>query len=652
MSRPSLPPIFFFLLFLLLLLAPSFSKPCPPCGSTTVPFPLSTSPSCGDPTYSIRCASNSSSLFLDALSSSYPISSISPSLQSLTISLLPIPISTNSPSSCSASDTSSGGLLLNSSAPFNISSANSILFLNCTKSILESPLNCSSSSPCHAYLNSSTDSAAAACRRSPICCEFRAGGSSTAYALRTNPTGCSAYRSFVDLDTGSTPVAEWSTKEGVALAWVDPREPVCRNQADCEDGANATCTVDPQSSGGSTVRRCFCNEGFRWDSIAGLCAYNITECTDCSSSKNHAPLIAGLVSGLSAAALVFAAGFLFYRRQRRIRRARERLAREREEILNAHNPGGRTAKIFSGRELRRATSNFSRENHLGSGGYGDVYRGSLPDGTPIAVKCAKLGSTKSTDQVLNEVRILSQVNHRYLVRLLGCCVDLAQPLMVYEFIPNGTLFHHLAKGGLSWRLRLSIAHQTAEGLAYLHSSAVPPIYHRDVKSSNILLDEKLNAKVADFGLSRLAEADLSHVTTCAQGTLGYLDPEYYRNYQLTDKSDVYSFGVVLLELLTSKKAIDFGRGPEDANLAVYVQQRVDEERLMDVVDEKLKAAASQVELDSMKALGFLAMGCLEEKRQNRPSMKEVYEEIEYIISIVDGSVAGNNQDTTVRDLYQ
>ncbi|KAK8955698.1 Wall-associated receptor kinase-like 20 [Platanthera guangdongensis] len=216
--------------------------------------------------------------------------------------------------------------------------------------------------------------------------------------------------------------------------------------------------------------------------------------------------------------------------------------------------------------------------------------------------------------------------------------------MVYEFIPNGTLFEHLAKGSLPWRRRLSIAHQTADGLAYLHSSAVPPIYHRDVKSSNILLDEKLNAKVADFGLSRLAEADISHVTTCAQGTLGYLDPEYYRNYQLTDKSDVYSFGVVLLELLTSKKAIDFGRGAEDANLAVYVQRRVEEERLMEVVDLRLKAGAGQVELDSLKALGFLAMGCLEEKRQNRPSMKEVSEEIEYIISIVDGISNSNHKD--------
>lgn len=346
------------------------------------------------------------------------------------------------------------------------------------------------------------------------------------------------------------------------------------------------------------------------------------------------------MSGLGAALLAGAAGFLLYRRLRRIREVRELLAKERQEILNANNTSGRSAKNFTGKEIKKATANFSPDKLLGSGGYGEVYKGVLEDGTPVAVKCAKLGNTKSTDQVLNEVRILSQVNHRSLVRLLGCCVELDQPLMVYEFIPNGTLFDHLhgLRPPLPWRRRLSIAHQTAEGLAYLHSSAVPSIYHRDVKSSNILLDEKLKGKVSDFGLSRLAESDLSHISTCAQGTLGYLDPEYYRNYQLTDKSDVYSFGVVLLELLTSQKAIDFNRGPDDVNLAVYVQRNVEEERLMEVVEGSLKEGATQLELDTMKALGFLAMGCLEERRQNRPSMKEVTEEIEYIMSIEAGVV--------------
>lgn len=131
---------------------------------------------------------------------------------------------------------------------------------------------------------------------------------------------------------------------------------------------------------------------------------------------------------------------------------------------------------------------------------------------------------------------------------------------------------------------------------------------------------------------------MSHISTCAQGTLGYLDPEYYRNYQLTDKSDVYSFEVVLLELLTSQKAIDFNRATDDVNLAVYVQRMVEEERIMDVVDPMLKEQASTTNVETMKALGFLAVGCLEERRQNRPSMKEVAEEIEYIMSVATAEV--------------
>lgn len=425
------------------------------------------------------------------------------------------------------------------------------------------------------------------------------------------------------------PTSQWP-QPGVELEWIPPREPTCGGQGDC--GSDSTCGPDPNSNEG--IRRCFCNSGLRWDPVGGVCAQEIV-CGDSDGcGKDRTALIAGLTSGLSVALISALIGFFVYKRHRRIKEEQERIAREREEILNSG--GGKFAKIFSGKEIKKATNNFSKDLLLGVGGYGEVYKGILHDGTVVAVKCAKLGNTKGTDQVLNEVRILCQVNHKSLVGLLGCCVELEQPLMVYEYVPNGTLLDHLQgpnRGLLSWNRRLSVAHSTAEALAYLHFAAAPPIYHRDVKSSNILLDDKLNAKVSDFGLSRLAHTDLSHVSTCAQGTLGYLDPEYYRNYQLTDKSDVYSFGVVLLELLTSQKAIDFNRPTDDVNLAVYVQRLVEEERIMDAADPMLKEGASKVELETMKAIGFLAIGCLEERRQNRPSMKEVTEEIEYIISI-------------------
>ncbi|XP_027110922.1 wall-associated receptor kinase-like 20 [Coffea arabica] len=628
MAISSAPRHHFLLLATCTLLLVTFSKPalsaqrCPDCGATPVPYPLSTRPTCGDQLYKLRCSAGS--LLFDTLNNTYPVTSVSPQLQRLTIQPSPF-----LPSTCITADISTQGVQLNSSLPFNITSSNTILYLNCTQTLLSSPLNCTSSSLCHTFINGTRNvSDGGACENSEICCTFRAGGSSTSYSIRVRDAGCRAYRAFVNLDY-SLPVSRWP-QPGLELQWVSPSEPICRNQTDCD--SESTCGPDPNSNSG--VRRCFCNSGLHWDGIAGLCSKDVT-CQDpdgCGSSRTG--LIAGLSTGLGAGLILAVIGFLLYKRHQRVKEAKDRLAREREEILNSG--GGKYAKIFSGKEIKKATNNFSRDRLLGVGGYGEVYRGILADGTVVAIKCAKLGNTKGTDQVLNEVRILCQVNHKSLVGLLGCCVELEQPLMVYEYVPNGTLLDHLQglnRKPLAWTARLIIARATAEGLAYLHFSAVPSIYHRDVKSSNILLDDKLNAKVSDFGLSRLAHTDLSHISTCAQGTLGYLDPEYYRNYQLTDKSDVYSFGVVLLELLTSQKAIDFNRPEDDVNLAVYVQRLVEEEKIMDAVDPILKQGASTLELDTMKALGFLAMGCLEQRRQDRPSMKEVAEEIEYIISI-------------------
>ncbi|EPS68579.1 hypothetical protein M569_06189 [Genlisea aurea] len=614
----------------------AFSFPaCPSCGSVAVPYPLSTAAECGDPSYGLRCSGGN--LLFDSANNSYPITSVSPNIQRLTIAP-----SNFVPNTCVSADLPFNGLQLDPAAPFNITGSNTIMYLNCSDEILNSPLNCTSTSLCHVYVNAT--SSASACGTTP-CCAFRAGGSTTSYRIRVRPQGCKAYLSFVNLDYGA-PVSQWPAP-AVELEWISPPEPVCNVQSDCQP--NSVCRPDPNSN--PRVNRCFCTSNLQWNPIAAVCSQVCQNPEGCHNDRKA--LIAGLTTGLGSGLVIALASFFFYRHYRRLKEEQERIAREREEILNAG--GGRTAKIFSGKDIKKATNSFAKDRLLGTGGYGEVYKGFLSDGTTVAVKCAKVGNAKGIDQVLNEVRILCQVNHRSLVRLLGCCVELEQPVLVYEYIPNGTLLDHLQagrkgsvpppngtlldllqgskKGSIPWNQRLKIAHATADGLAYLHFSAVPPIYHRDVKSSNILLDEKLNAKVSDFGLSRLAETDLSHISTCAQGTLGYLDPEYYRNYQLTDKSDVYSFGVVLLELLTSQKAIDFNRDADFVNLAIYVAHLVEEERIMEAIDPNLKEGATDLELETMKALGFLAVGCLEERRQNRPSMKEVAEEIEYIISI-------------------
>lgn len=256
------------ILALLLLLPITHARVCPPCGSTPVPYPLSTAAGCGDPSYKVRCTS--STLVFDALNgTSYPITSISPATQSLVLSPAPFV----SPTACvSVGAPESRGVQLNSSLPFNVSAANTIMLLNCTATLLQSPLDCSSASPCHAYA-AAAGSTASACAPLPLCCTFVAGGSSTSYSVRVSPRFCSAYRSFVGLDRAQPP-ATWGSKLGLQLQWATPREPVCRTQADCEDGANATCaydTVAASGAGTARVRRCFCVPGFTWNPLAGAC---------------------------------------------------------------------------------------------------------------------------------------------------------------------------------------------------------------------------------------------------------------------------------------------------------------------------------------------------------------------------------------------
>ena len=231
-----------------------------------------------------------------------------------------------------------------------------------------------------------------------------------------------------------------------------------------------------------------------------------------------------------------------------------------QEFMRSRGCDNTFIEIFTESEMKVATNNYADDMKIGTGGYGAVYKGILEGGKLVAVKKALVQEDEDNKEFLNELSILMQIHHKHIVKLLGCCLETKTPLLVYEYASNGTLADHLQEtldvGYMGWDQRLRVALQSAEALSYLHCSASPPILHRDVKSTNILLDDQWNAKVGDFGVSRLVPNGEQHISTVVQGTLGYLDPEYFQTLQLTDKSDVYSMGVILVELITSLKPVD------------------------------------------------------------------------------------------------
>ncbi|KAI4966842.1 hypothetical protein ZWY2020_035820 [Hordeum vulgare] len=294
--------------------------------------------------------------------------------------------------------------------------------------------------------------------------------------------------------------------------------------------------------------------------------------------------------------------------------------------------GSPCTHIFTYEELDAATDGFGAANELGAGGFGTVYKGVLRDGSVVAVKRLYKNSYKGVEQFANEVDILSRLRHPNLVALYGCTSSCRDLLLVYEFVPNGTLADHLhhgnAGGGdplmLSWPTRLGIAVETAAALAYLHAHQV---LHRDVKTTNILLDGGLHVKVADFGLSRLFPADgaTQHVSTAPQGTPGYVDPAYQHRYQLTDKSDVYSFGVVLMELVSSRPVVDMARPGTDVNLgsmAVRMIQCCEIDRLVDPRLGYGSSSASETKC-TIDLVAEVAFRCLQPEQDVRPSIGEV-----------------------------
>ncbi|KAK6254574.1 hypothetical protein SCA6_015879 [Theobroma cacao] len=362
-------------------------------------------------------------------------------------------------------------------------------------------------------------------------------------------------------------------------------------------------------------------------------------------------IILGISLGFGVLCLAIGGWWLYkYLKKRRNIKLREKFFKRngglllQQQVSSSEGSIDKT-KIFTSKELDKATDNFNKNRVLGQGGQGTVYKGMLVDGRIVAVKKSIVVDAEKVEEFINEVVILSQINHRNVVKLLGCCLETAVPLLVYEFIPNGTLFQYLHDQSeefpLSWETRLRIAKEIAEALSYLHSAASIPIYHRDIKSSNILLDEKYRAKVSDFGTSRSISIDQTHLTTHVHGTFGYLDPEYFQSSQFTEKSDVYSFGVVLVELLTSEKPISFERAEEGRSLATHFILSMEENQLFDIVDARVTKQAKDGEVVMVATLAYR---CLSLSGRKRPTMKEAAMELERILSLQKDSNVQHDQE--------
>ncbi|KAM6582116.1 hypothetical protein CsatB_009118 [Cannabis sativa] len=378
------------------------------------------------------------------------------------------------------------------------------------------------------------------------------------------------------------------------------------------------------------------------------------------SKTNHAQVIGGAAGGAAAVGIMAALCIAVYQRKKRYTGTDSHTSSWLPIYGNSHTTASKSAisgkstasshlsataqgrcRRFSFMEMKKATKSFDEANVIGVGGFGKVYKGIIDAGTKVAIKRSNPSSEQGVHEFQTEIEMLSELRHKHLVSLIGFCEEDNEMCLVYDYMALGTLREHLYKGNkphLSWKRRLELCIGAAKGLHYLHTGAKWTIIHRDVKTTNILLDEHWVAKVSDFGLSKTGpDMSTGHVSTVVKGSFGYLDPEYFRRQQLTEKSDVYSFGVVLFEVLCARPALNPSLPKEQVSLADWALHCQKKGTLEDIVDPTLKG---KIHPESMKKFADTAEKCLSDHGMDRPTLNDILWNLEFALQLqenMDGS---------------